>query len=292
MGGNSHSGGEAIGGTPPTGGETGIGGVATGGATSGTGGTGGITSDIGTVGAWCDSPGALQCAGHRQRVIVVCSGENAWEPFQTCEVGQFCDTREGDTLGSCQDPFPGCEGLQAGDPFCQGTQRYACGPDTVTADPVEQCEQYCVGGECIDPEPCPDVTDWANCATDCSGHQAECDRGTLVGTYRVTVDAVEAIRMPAAAEAAECDNGRRYTVLVPVFENEGYVRFTVSSPWLLYKMPATEDADPPCTESAQESCVVLGGSGFWLALFTDEVGAPPANLSLEQVDSEYACPII
>jgi hypothetical protein len=220
----------------------------------------------------------------------VCGGENTWEAFQTCEVGQFCDTRQGDTLGSCQDPFPGCEGQQAGEQLCQGTDVYACGPDTITADPVEQCAKYCVGGECIDAEPCPTVDDWVNCAEDCSGRQAECVRGTVVGTYRVTVDTIEAIRMPAAADVAECSNGRRYAVLEPSFTDERDVRFTVNSPWLLYEMPATEDADPPCEESSRDSCVVLGGAGYWLALYTDETGAPPANVTIERVQEGAVCP--
>ena len=98
--------------------------------------------------------------------------------------------------------------------------------------------------------------------------------------------------MPRASDVAECDSGRRYALLTPVLENVETVRFTVSSPWLLYKMPAAEDADPPCTESAQDSCVVLSGSGFRLAVFTDEAGAAPANLTVEQVEEDAVCPRI
>jgi hypothetical protein len=293
-GGVGPTGGTPTGGTP-TGGTSPTGGVPPTGGTSPTGGAwpiGGAPPDTGTVGAWCDTPGALQCAGHRQRVIVVCGGENTWDPFQTCEVGQFCDTRDGDTLGSCQDPYPGCDGRQAGDLLCKGADVYACGPDTITVEPVEQCDEYCVDGGCADPTPCSTVDDWVNCARDCSGRDAECQAGVLVGTYRVTVGAIEAIRMPAAIDVATCDNGRRYAVLEPVFTDESTFRFNVNSPWLLYKMSATEDADPPCTETAAESCAILTGSGYWLAVYTDEAGAPPADLHVQQADAAPVCPVI
>ena len=90
------------------------------------------TSAVGTLGAPCDKPGALACAGHAQKLQLICDG-GVWKSNGVCAGSQICDTRPGPTSGSCQDADPACAGKAPNASFCEGAVRRTCGPDLVTS---------------------------------------------------------------------------------------------------------------------------------------------------------------
>jgi len=90
------------------------------------------TSAVGTLGAPCDKPGALACAGHAQKLQLLCDG-GVWKSNGVCPGDLICDTRPGPTAGSCQPPEPGCVGKTPGESICDGAIRRTCGPDLITS---------------------------------------------------------------------------------------------------------------------------------------------------------------
>jgi len=107
--------------------------------------TGTDPSAVGTLGSPCDKPGALACAGHAQKLQLLCDG-GVWKSNGVCPGAQICDTRPGPTAGSCQDPDPKCVGKKPGESFCDGAVRRTCGPDllsstTETCASAEHCAQ-------------------------------------------------------------------------------------------------------------------------------------------------------
>ncbi len=120
--------------------------------TDGGGGQGADAGDgsaIGELGAPCDKNGALACAGHAQKLQLVCSG-GVWTTMGACINELLCDTTPGPSAGSCQQPAAECAGTVPGAAFCQGGDRKVCGPDltTVLSDPCPD-QTVCTNGECL-----------------------------------------------------------------------------------------------------------------------------------------------
>jgi len=145
---------------------------------------GDVGSDVG-LGAPCTQAGLLGCAGHAQKLQLLCDGTK-WVSNGVCPDQKLCDTRPGPTLGSCQDPDPRCIGRSPGETYCDGATRITCGPDLLdgkasTCASAEHCKQgtgdkcaMCLDGafRCKGPvlETCaPDRLDYvtkATCATE------------------------------------------------------------------------------------------------------------------------------
>jgi hypothetical protein len=173
------------GGSSGTGGMAGKGGA---GGTSGAGGSGGSTGEaIATLGDPCSKPGELACAGHAQKLMLVCDGSK-WASNGVCSGMQICDTRPGLTAGSCQDPVPLCVGHQPGEGVCDGANRIVCGPDLLTSTSV-MCasEALCKLGSgdqcgvCMDGQFQCDGANLEKCAPDhlAWGFQAACASAQL-----------------------------------------------------------------------------------------------------------------
>jgi hypothetical protein len=285
------------GGTALQGGEGG-GGAASGGTTSAAGaspGTGGVTlpePEVGTVGTECSEPGALQCAGTHQRVVVTCNGDGEWEAFETCPVGQYCDTRPGETLGSCQEPVAECVGKEPGETVCRNASVLVCGVDTLTTELVADCPEVCSGGQCSGFDPCPAGTDWINCSQDCTGKAYECVESMWhTPLYDGDLSNVYVIRTPAAADLLACDTGGPWAFFV---RDSGStrtedLRFTVRAPWALYEGAWLLS----CEERSGSSCRMLAaGADGPVAIMAEDENAPPTNVLVEHLpaDSGEGCP--
>jgi hypothetical protein len=96
------------------------------------------TATIGVAGKSCSSEGAYGCAGHAQRVQLVCR-RGCWQSTgDGCESGTLCDTRP-EYAGMCQPVAANCVGRVPGFQFCQGQDVRECGVDLVTSDVVDTC---------------------------------------------------------------------------------------------------------------------------------------------------------
>ncbi|MBN1607373.1 MAG: hypothetical protein JW940_12115 [Polyangiaceae bacterium] len=270
-----------------------------GGGKESAGGSGGQVTipepEVGTVGTECSPPGALQCADTHQRVIVVCGGEGTWEPFETCPVGQYCDTRPGETLGSCQDPHRDCVDQEPGYRFCQDGDVYACGPDALTTSRVEDCE-YCSEGECLPEGDCP-TENWINCSKDCTNAPDGCDNqvgpdGQQCPLYWGGMSGVEVIRIPAAADMCACENGIRSFPIQTGSDLPTRMRMTIDPPFLISASVGV--GSPPLCDSlvGAQCCLVPSGRDLRIVIATDDLSARSANLHIEQWtgSEEEACP--
>ncbi|MBN1608763.1 MAG: hypothetical protein JW940_19200 [Polyangiaceae bacterium] len=298
--GTSHSAGEAPdggtgGSSPPTGGTPSAAGASLG--------TGGVTlpePEVGTVGTSCSEPGALQCAGTHQRVVVTCNGDGEWEAFESCPVGQYCDTRPGATLGSCQEPVAECVGKEPGETFCQNEDLYACGPDTITAYVAEDCV-FCIDGQCADREECPSGTNWVNCSKDCADAEYACtlDEGFATsGQDCPILDAPSAqwelslpdfIRTPAAADACQCGDGTRIFTISYSPARLPPLRLTVRPPWTIKGYGFVE----ACSTPAGGQCLIADKpGGYGVVVSTEDASAPPTNMKIEALSGtgEETCP--
>jgi formylglycine-generating enzyme required for sulfatase activity len=145
---------------------------------------------MGSIGAPCCKASALACAGHAQKVVLICNPTSmTWSALQACSGNQLCDTRPGGNQGSCQDPAAPCVGRVPGDTLCEGNKQVACGDDLLTVTETD-CEFVCKDGLCtggckkdakqckdLVPQTCDDEGIWqdgAPCtygctAGDCSG---------------------------------------------------------------------------------------------------------------------------
>jgi formylglycine-generating enzyme required for sulfatase activity len=134
-------------------------------SSSGTG-TGGA-SGVGTLGDPCPVKGALACAEGSKKSKLVCGPENTWASNGTCDGATVCDTTA--DPGTCKEVVAECVGKSAGDVFCTGVTRVACGPDLVTTEVVETCPYVCSAGKCTGV--CVPLTD-----KQCAGNQPQsCD---------------------------------------------------------------------------------------------------------------------
>lgn len=135
-------------------------------------GDGGDGSAIANLGDPCSKAGQLACAGHAQKLMLLCDGTK-WVSNGVCSGNQLCDTRPGTTAGSCQDPVPLCLGKQPGDGVCDGANRVVCGPDLLTSTTVVCASAaLCQAGKgdqcavCIDGEHQCDAANLMKCAPD------------------------------------------------------------------------------------------------------------------------------
>lgn len=150
---------------------------------------------IGANGEACCTPNELACAGHAQKLVLICDPTSmTWKALQSCSGKQLCDTTPGFTQGSCQEPVALCIGQDPGGKVCDGDQLLVCGPDLVTAE-VTDCLYACVSGSCVGecgdgnmqcagliPQTCGPTGDWHNgapCAFICAAGECtgECGPG-------------------------------------------------------------------------------------------------------------------
>jgi formylglycine-generating enzyme len=96
----------------------------------------------------CCTPNELACAGHGQKLVLICDPKSmTWSALQSCSGKQLCDTTAGPNQGTCQDPVALCLGHQPGDKLCDGNTAIECGEDLLTS--VETvCQFACVAGVC------------------------------------------------------------------------------------------------------------------------------------------------
>lgn len=181
-----------------------------GGESSGEGGIPTVGTVEPTLDDDCRTPGALACAGHHQKLTLVCSSNRTWEENETCLSGQFCDSASGSDLGTCKTPEADCEARQPGDAFCSGADdkdAVKCDADGLATELVEHCAARCVDGKCA-PFACPsNVID--SCNPNCVA-----DPGGAVGCYDLC-RTVEASGPPLLnLENAEPETD--YTIALPV----------------------------------------------------------------------------
>jgi len=185
----------------PTGGQAGVGGMsgeglgaaagAAGAAGSGAeGGLGGAapasTGPIRELGDTCVIEGQYACAGHAQRVQLVCAA-GVFVEFDVCDPSERCDTQV-ESAGLCQPIVAECWGHGPGDVVCRGSERIACGADLVTSETLETCSGGCLSGKCTECAPGAEPTCQLNSVRSCSTD----------GTWEDT---------PCAAETPVCTDG-------------------------------------------------------------------------------------
>jgi hypothetical protein len=275
--GGAHSGGSGTGGAGPGGsGAGGQGGSAGGGAA-------GMT---GTLGERCSPRGALACAGNHQKVTLLCSGDDTWQPNQTCGTDQFCDSTPGPNVGTCRPVASGCED-GPGRTFCSADEKQlvTCGPDAVSAT-TTACNGACRDAECRDDVgDCPawdDYVDREACASDCGTPEGSTCSIDMNGChYPVVYRFPAVVRTPWADEACGCSTGRTMTATI-LWDNfsPSYVRVTAPSPW----------GFGGCGET-RTACVVVAPTPnvTELELSTD-TDTGPVNILFEGFDTEPTCP--
>jgi|HubBroStandDraft_1064217.scaffolds.fasta_scaffold88222_1 hypothetical protein len=118
---------------------------------------------IATLGSACETPGMQACAGHAQRIVLVCNG--SWQVEQACSAAAYCDSRTGvATFATCQPIFPDCAAATPGASVCPvsgeavclsdplhgamlGSNTVICGPDLVSTTQGATCGA-CFNGAC------------------------------------------------------------------------------------------------------------------------------------------------
>jgi len=109
----------------------------------------GGTGAVATMGEPCCNPGDLACAGHAQKLVLVCDrGSKRWTALQACSGQTLCDTQAGMNQGSCQPVVPICVGSAPESKVCDGKELVECGPDLVTSERVT-CTHACEDGRCV-----------------------------------------------------------------------------------------------------------------------------------------------
>ena len=113
--------------------------------------SGNVTSPgvIAVLGTPCSPPAALACAGHAQKVTLICNAR-AWTYASSCRSGENCDSRPGANQGICVAIDPLCASTSPGSTVCaDSTTAVQCGPDLVSDSPAGKCvTQACVAGAC------------------------------------------------------------------------------------------------------------------------------------------------
>lgn len=145
---------------------------------SGAGGEGDGASPGSALGDACDSPGELACAGHHQKLKLVCGKERTWESNGTCGGGEFCQTAATVDLGVCLPEAEECQGLHPGTEACKGGELRECGPDALDSLLVEACKYGCEDGRCRDAALCEEGTadcdEAPDCETDTTSSAKDC----------------------------------------------------------------------------------------------------------------------
>jgi formylglycine-generating enzyme len=116
----------------------------------GPGAEGGLTCSTqdggaGAVGCPCQQ-GALGCNGYAQTGKLVCTS-GTWTSLGNCTSGN-CDTRAGNSQGTCAPVDPNCTDASPLQSICVGANVVQCGPDLVSETPVTTCDAACVNGGC------------------------------------------------------------------------------------------------------------------------------------------------
>jgi formylglycine-generating enzyme required for sulfatase activity len=103
---------------------------------------------VGQLDEPCCTPAELACAGHAQKLVLICEPASlTWGVATVCSGNLLCDSTAGGKQGSCQEPVALCVGKQPGDKVCDGLKSVQCGPDLVTSTETS-CAYACVGGDC------------------------------------------------------------------------------------------------------------------------------------------------
>ena len=104
---------------------------------------------LGTIGEGCCTAGESVCAGHAQKIVLICDPSSmTWMALQACSGQMLCDSAPGMNQGTCQDVVPICVGQEPGANLCEGGVAVECGPDLVTSEETI-CTSACEGGECV-----------------------------------------------------------------------------------------------------------------------------------------------
>jgi hypothetical protein len=277
----------ATGGSGPEGGSGGDGGAPA------EGGAGGGDDGTETLGDACDSPAELACAGHHQRVTLICGADRRWEVNQTCGGDQVCDSSPGIRRGTCQDRLAECRDFDPGYRFCQDSATVAeCGPDNVTLSVAETCTGACREGACDNrPNHCPREP-FFNCSDDCGDKWETCrECSGLEAVFLPDTEHIVRIPEYAAACPHACSDAIRIFGIAQAIDGElPAVRVRVSSPW---KIVQFQSGDSPCELPAVTECAIY--DSFYGAIFiiTDDPSAKAENVTLTfrgAVAQGLACP--
>lgn len=95
---------------------------------------------LGVLGERCCTPNSLACAGHGQKLKLVCAG-GVWAPNGTCDGELLCSTTV--DPGTCKVRDPKCIGRKADEPFCipADANLYVCDADLISPS-TERCTSY------------------------------------------------------------------------------------------------------------------------------------------------------
>jgi len=267
------------------------------------GGCDGGPQPLGANGEPCCTPNELACAGHAQKLVLICDPKTLeWSALQSCSGNQLCDTSIGVNQGSCQDPIALCVGKQPGDKVCDGTDSMMCGPDLVTVT-TTTCQYACQDGECLGacapgsrkcngntPQVCTSGGQWQGeapcayvctdqglCAGECTPNDKQCDGNTprVCGPGSTwTVEAPCSVLCVDGACATSCANNATQC-------SSGNVQRCVDSAWI-------DDEDCPylCSQGAcSGSCAP--GTMRCSGLVPETCGATASDLS--GAACEYVC---
>jgi len=251
-----------------------------GGASGSEGGNGGapVQEEAPALGARCAAPGTLACAGHHQKLTLVCSAAGTWDVNQTCPSGQFCDSAEGTDQGICKAPDSDCAAREPGEALCAGSDgkdAMQCDADGLSAQVVEHCADRCVDGQCADALPCPEGIVYS-CDPKCPGGPdpavpacfelcPNAPRG-LSPFLQISEEHRAAIALPpvpAGGEPCACDNALGALAAVafqlPVGSTR-YWRITYPQTWTLHWLTNTLHLPPPKDEYSCSSAWPAGVS--------------------------------
>jgi sulfatase modifying factor 1 len=102
----------------------------------------------GLAGCACSAATPTGCNGSAQSERLLCNN-GIWTTGPACAAGSNCDTRAGNTQGTCAAIDTSCAAASPGQQICVGSNVVQCGPDLVSETPVMACvNQACVNGAC------------------------------------------------------------------------------------------------------------------------------------------------
>lgn len=151
---------------------------------SAAGGAAGEGSTAPEPGGQCSERGARLCTAPADPSFLLCA-EGTWEQ-QTCDAGRVCDA----ATGRCAPVVEGCEELEPGAAFCEGTVLHTCDAGLLSIS-QQQCEGECANGECVPP----------NCGDGIVQEDEDCD----------DANAIETDDCLASCLLAACGDGHTWT---------------------------------------------------------------------------------
>jgi hypothetical protein len=114
----------------------GLGGGAAGGSGTGSG-EAGAGGAAGALGSACSELGAKGCNGTMSRQQLLCDPTfSRWVANGSCHDDEYCDSESGD----CKVIIPECSQANARDLVCVSGELRRCGPDLVTSEGVDTCD--------------------------------------------------------------------------------------------------------------------------------------------------------